>query len=159
MKKTIFLALFAFLLTACTQKDSNPELKDEIYNDYLQELDIANKSIESQEKEVEKLRIELNAAIPQTGQIKYVQKKYFEADKLLQQYKQQRQFFQIKLEQRKLEVQDKYEASLNNGLPYPDEEEVKVYRSTLKLQREKIAWDKNKGMKKNEGKEAASPSH
>ena len=155
MKKIIFALFLSISLQSCSKKDPNPEQKDEIYKDYLQEMDIANKSVESQEKEVEKLKTELNTTVPQTGQIKYAQKKYFEAEKLLEKFKQQRQFFQIKLEQRKQEVQNKYEESLTGGKPFPDEEEIKNYRSTLKLQREKIIWDKNKGVKKEDLKSSA----
>lgn len=160
MKSALILLFLTFLVTSCNKKDPNPELKDEIYRDYLQELEIANKSIESQEKDVAKLKEELNGAIPQTGQIKYAQKKYFEAEKVLERFKQQRQFFQIKLELRKSDVQYRYEQSLVGGKPYPDEEEIRNYKSTLKLQREKISWDKTKGVKKDEkknSKESHSP--
>lgn len=153
MKIAVILLYFLILSVGCNKKDPNPEQKDEIYKDYMQELEIANKSVEAQEKEVEKLRLELNVAVPQTGQIKYAQKKFFEAEKVLDKFKQQRQFFQIKLEQRKADVQQKYDASLNGGKPFPDEEEIKNYQSTLKLQREKIRWDKTKGVKKDETKE------
>ena len=48
--KYLLIALFTIFLVSCDKKDPNPELSDEIYKDYVQELDIATKALEAEEK-------------------------------------------------------------------------------------------------------------
>ncbi len=64
--------------------------------------------------------------------------------------RQQRQFFEIRLVQRSYEVKKKYEESLRpGGRPWPDPEEIALYKSITKFQREKISWERTNGTKKN----------
>ena len=91
---------------------------------------------------------EKDKVVPQTGQIKFVQKRINDSERRIEALRQQKQFFAIKLELRKHEVQQKYLQSRSGGKPWPDEAELENYRSTVKLQREKLTWDKNKGVKK-----------
>lgn len=148
MKCTVFLLLLIFL-TSCVQKDSHPERKDEIYNDLLAELEIATKQLEGEEKNLVLLKQELSKAVPQTGQIKYASKKVLAAEESINITKQRKIFFEIKAERRKSYVQQRYEESLSkDGRPWPDAKEVEVYKSISKFNREKMEWDKNKGIKK-----------
>lgn len=119
-----------------------------IYQDLLQELDVSTKGLESEYKNLEKLMAEKEKVVPQTGQIKFSQKKIFETENTITKLKQQKQFFEIKLAIRKTEVMDRYLESRKGGRAWPDKDEIVTYRSTLKLQREKLNWDKAKGMKK-----------
>lgn len=139
--KKLFFVLFLMFSLACEKKNPHPELLDPIYQDLVSELEIANKSIESEEKALLGLQEELKQAVPQTGQIKYATKKVTEAQKRIDVLRQQRMFFEIKLEQRRLEAAKKYEESLKpGGKPWPDPVEVENYRAVAKLQRDKIAW-------------------
>jgi hypothetical protein len=147
--KYLYLAIFLLFLASCDKNDPTPETSDEIYKDYQTELEISEKTLEAEQKGFQKLLDEKSKAVPQTGQIKYVQKKINDAEKWIESLKQQRQFFQIKLELRKAEVRKKYIESKRGGKPWPDQAEIEIYRSTIKLQRDKINWDKNKGIKKN----------
>ncbi len=148
MKYLIYILLLCFF-ASCDKNDPKPELSDEIYKDYETELDIAKKTLENEEKAHLKLIDEKNKVIPQTGQIKFIQKKVYDSEKWIETLKQQKQFFAIKLEVRKAEVREKYLRSKKGGKPWPDEAELQNYRTTIKLHRDKLAWDKNKGVKKN----------
>ena len=157
-----YLMLFLLLLSfSCSKKDPTPELRDEIYKDLSSEFDIMTKSLETAEKDLEQQRKEIDSATPQTGQRKSFEAKYFEAKNALDRLKQQKQFFEIKVAQRKELVKVRYEESLTRGgRKWPDPEETELYKAKLKLYRDKIAWDKNKGMVKKvprgtEKKEAA----
>lgn len=145
------LLSFAFILVfmfGCEKKNPHPELLDPIYQDLVIELDIANKAIESEEAALVELAKEKALAVPQTGQIKYASKKVAEAQRRLEVLKQQKLYFDIKLEQRKAEALRRYEASLKpGGRPWPDPEEVENYRAVAKLQRDKIAWSQREKKK------------
>ena len=147
MKNMVFI-LFLSILASCSKTDTTPEIADEIYKDLQQELEVSTKGVESEEKNLQKLEFEKQKIVPQTGQIKFSQKKIFETQNTLTKLSQQKQFFEIKLEQRKNEVRLRYAESKAGGRQWPDLNEIMLYKSTLKLQREKLAWDKNKGMKK-----------
>lgn len=155
--KYLFFVLILSFFVSCDKKDPNPELSDEIFKDYVQELDVATKALDSEEKLYQGLLDEKRKVVPQTGQIKFVQKKIFESERRMDGLKQQKQFFSIKIELRKSDVRARYKESLAGGRKWPDEEELALYRSAIKFQREKIAWDKNKGMKKNVPRGTTAP--
>jgi len=146
--KLLTFALFLFFL-GCTKVDPHPETRDEIYNDLGQELDIATKSLESAEKGLLSAQEEAKKAIPQTGQIKYATKKVRNAEAFLSEMKQRKIYFDIKRERRKAYVQFRYQESLNaGGRPWPDPKEIEEYKDITKFNRDKLEWDRNKGMKK-----------
>jgi len=147
--KTVFLLLLCTVFFSCSKRDPHPEAKDEIYSDLLVELDLATKGVEAAEKEAEAALKDIKKATPQTGQINTYENKYFEAKNNLDRLKQQKQYFEIKVEERKQEAQIRYEESLTKGgRKWPDPQEVAAYKLRLKLYREKMEWDKNRGGKK-----------
>ncbi|MBC7421075.1 MAG: hypothetical protein H7328_10140 [Bdellovibrio sp.] len=156
--KYLFFVLILSFFTSCDKKDPNPELSDEVYKDYIQELDISTKALDAEEKGFEKILDEKKKVVPQTGQIKYVQKKVFDSERRIDALRQQKQFFAIKLELRKAQVQQRYLENLQGGRKWPDEEELKTYRSTIKFQRDKLTWDKNKGIKKSVPRGTVKPN-
>lgn len=146
--KYLVILLLCTLFCACNKPDPTPETSDEVYKDLLQELDVATKGLESEQANLAKLKSELGSIIPQTGQIKFAQKKIFETENTITKIAQQKQFFEIKIELRKQEVRNRYNESRHGGRKWPDPDEIENYKSTIKLQREKLSWEKNKGVKK-----------
>lgn len=147
MKIFIFVLILS-VFSSCNKPDPNPENSDEIYKDLIQELDLATKALEAEQKNLTKLEEELQKAAPQTGQIKFSQKKVFETQAVLTKLAQQKQFFEIKLELRKAEVRERYLEARRGGRKWPDLTEVESYKAVIKLQRDKLEWEKNKGKKK-----------
>lgn len=148
MKCLIFACLVLFF-ASCNSKNPHPEQLDEIYLDLVAELGIADKALEAEEKNLATLIKERDQAVPQTGQIKFANKKVADAESKVNSLKQQKLYFEIRIEQRKHEAAQKYEQSLKEGgKPWPDKEEVALYKSVVKFQRDKLAWDKTKGIKK-----------
>lgn len=139
--KYLYLLLFTFIL-GCEQVDPAPELRDEVYKDLLIELDLASKSLEAEQKALEKLIEEKNKAVPQTGQIKFANKKIYDAQSKIDSIQQQKQYFMIKLEQRKSIDRINYLDNKKAGKPWPDPKEMEEYKSTMKLYRDKLIWDK-----------------
>ena len=153
------LILTALLFFSCSKKDPHPEAKDEIYADLMAEQDIMTKSVDAAEKELNDMEKSLKTAVPQTGQLKQMELRLFEAKNTFEKLKQQKQYFDIKVEERKQQVQQRYEESLTkNGRKWPDSKEVEIYEQKLKLYRDKIAWDKNKGIVKPKSKTPAAPA-
>ncbi|MEQ1722143.1 MAG: hypothetical protein ABL930_03145 [Pseudobdellovibrio sp.] len=147
--KCLIIAAFLLFFSSCNQKNPNPERLDEVYLDLVTELDIASKSLEAEEKNLANLIKERDLAIPQTGQIKFANKKISDSEAKLNRLKQQKLYFEIKIEQRVRADKINYENSLKEGgKPYPDKDEISLYKSVVKFQREKLMWDKNKGIKK-----------
>lgn len=148
MKCLIFIAIMV-LLTACTQKDPHPELLDGIYKDLVAELDLARRALDQEEKSLATLVKEKALAVPQTGQVKFANKKIADAEEKILVMKQRVMFFEISVSQRSDHAKLKYEESLRaGGKPWPDKEEFDLYSSVTKFQRDKLAWDRNKGVKK-----------
>jgi hypothetical protein len=149
MKYLIIAALLLFF-SSCNPKNPHPEQLDEVYLDLVAELDIANKSAEAEEKNLANLIKERDQAVPQTGQIKFANKKISDSEAKLNGLKQQKLYFEIKIEQRIHADKRNYEESLKEGgKPWPDKDEIALYKSVVKFQREKLQWDKTKGIKKN----------
>lgn len=146
--KLLFFALILGLFLGCNKPDPNPENSDEIYKDLLQELDVASKALEAEVKNLEKLEIERDRVVPQTGQIKFAQKKVYETQATITKLAQQKQFFEIKIELRKAEVRERYMEARKGGRKWPDLAEIENYKAIMKFQRDKLEWEKNKGQKK-----------
>ncbi len=145
-----FLLIISLIfITSCVQRDPNPEQSDIIHRDLKKELDLMQKNIADVEMEYESRLADLKSVVPQTGQIKTYEKKVFESKNNLERLKQQEQYFKISVLQRKEYVQKRYEESFRGGRPWPDLAEIEIFEKSQKLQRDKIAWDKNKGMIKN----------
>lgn len=148
MKYLIF-AIYALFLASCFDTVANPELSDEIYMDYVAELGIVKKSLEEEEKYLLTSLSERSRAIPQTGQIKFLNKKVSDAEEKILVLKQQKQYFEIKIEQRALYAKLRHPESLkSDGRPWPDTEEVALYKAEAKFRRDKIAWEKTRGIKR-----------
>ncbi len=160
--KFLLFAIILSLLVGCNKPDPNPENSDEIYKDLQQELDVATKALEAEKKNLEKLEAEFKKVTPQTGQVKFAQKKIYETQATINKLEQQKQFFEIKIELRKGDVRERYMESRRGGRKWPDLAEVEGYKAIMKLQRDKLEWEKNKGQKKivpHGTKDSTSSSH
>ncbi|OFZ28485.1 MAG: hypothetical protein A2622_05145 [Bdellovibrionales bacterium RIFCSPHIGHO2_01_FULL_40_29] len=150
MKNWMLLTLFiVFGAFSCEQRDPEPERNDMVYKDLQKELDLINKTLQEAEAEYETRAADLKTVVPQTGQIKSYEKKLFESQNKLDRLRQQKQYFEITLEQRSLYVRSRYAESFKkDGREWPDKKEIEDFQNAQKLQREKIKWDKNKGVVK-----------
>lgn len=144
----ILIGLCLLITVSCVQRDANPQNSDLIYRDLNKELDLVGKNVASVETEYAERVVALKEVVPQTGQIKSYEKKVFESKNNLERLRQQKQFFEISLAQREEYVRSRYEESLRGGRPWPDIKEVETFEKSQKFQRDKMAWEKSKGMVK-----------
>lgn len=148
MKYLIFV-VFTIFLNSCVQNIANPEQSDEIYKDYVVELGIVSKLLEEEQKNLKSILDDRAKIVPQTGQIKFSNKKVADAEEKINSFKQQKQYFEIKIDQRARFVKMRSAESLShNGRPWPDEEELKLYKAVIKFNHDKLAWQASKGVKK-----------
>ncbi len=144
----ILIGLCLLITISCVQRDTNPQQSDLLYRDLKKELDLVSKNVAAIEIEYAERLNELKSVVPQTGQIKSYEKKVFESKNNLVRLQQQKLFFEISLKQREEYVRSRYKEVFRGGRPWPDIKELETFEKSQKFQREKIAWEKNKGMVK-----------
>lgn len=147
--KTLICLVLSIIVTSCSQRSAQPELVDPIYKDLMAELDLVGRNLELEEKNLDRLVKEKSLAVPQTGQIKFANKKIADSNEKIIILRQQKKFFEISLFQRAEETRRRLQESLQpGGRPWPDPEEIHLYKSIAKFQREKISREKTNGTKK-----------
>jgi hypothetical protein len=143
-KSSIYLLFILLFLSSCTKKIANPEKLDQIYLDLVSELDISAKQETELSLQLSKDVEAFRKTPPQTGAIANTRTKMAITENLLSIVKQQKKFFEIRIEQRKNYVESRYNESLTkNGRPWPDLKETEDYKIRMKLQRDKFNWETN----------------
>jgi len=136
------LLLFsALLLIACNKPNPHPELADEIYLDLNSKVQETQKELEAAKKNFEEQKKELAAVVPQTGTIKYAQKRYFEAERKIQALEQEKKYLELKTASRKKYTQIEYQKAFKAGKPWPTVEEVEAYRKYKEVSTVPPSWN------------------
>lgn len=164
----LFYALFLLipLLGACEKKqDPNPELRDPIYADYKAELGIAEQGLAAEKKTLEGHEAELKEVIPQSGQIKFAQKRVYESREKITKLEQRKLYFELKIKARLTEARKAYRTAFSKGEEWPDPKEHEEYKVASKLRRDgMIGWNVENRMKEagisvpGKGNPAAAPA-
>lgn len=145
--RIIAAILVIFTLAACNKPDPNPELKDPIYSDLQSQLGAATQALEAEKKKLEGFEKDLQAVVPQTGQIKYAQKRVFESQALVNKWEQEKAYLELKIEQRKLTAVKSYRKAFAKKEDWPDPKEWASYQAEQKLRNAKRSWDVKDRMK------------
>ncbi|MCX7978380.1 MAG: hypothetical protein N2578_05195 [Bdellovibrionaceae bacterium] len=141
----LFLFVFLVLLVGCNRPDPAPELRDPVYLDIQEELNLAIKSLDEAKKRLSDHELALKSARPQTGEIRWARRKYERAVADVEYYEQQVKYWTLKLQSRKLHSRVSYNKAFRNNLPWPDEHEFKEYSSIRSLHRAKRISEKSRG--------------
>ena len=140
-----FLLLFLpFLLFSCNKPEENPELSDPLYLEFKSQKDIATKAIADTQKTVEEKKADLEKVKPQTGQIKYAQKRYWEAQSALDTLIQQEKYWAIRIQEREAFDRLEYLKAFKAGKPWPDPKEFEEYSTEKRLREARLQWDAKK---------------
>lgn len=145
--RIITILLLSLSLFACSKPDPNPELKDPIYNDYNSQLGTVSAALESEKKNLEGFNEELAEVVPQTGQIKYAQKRVREAKDKITRLEQEKQYLELKIEARKRESKSSYAKAYKKGENWPDPQEWASYQTEQRLRNAKKSWDVKERMR------------
>ena len=158
--KIIILCLLTLALASCKKPDPHPELKDPIYNDLNATLGTVTQLYNAELKALEGFEKEMREVVPQTGQIKYAQKRVNESKAKISKLEQEKQFLEIKIKTRLNEPRKSYTKAFNADQPWPDPQEWENYRIQRKFQQAKKTWDVKERIKESaEGHKAkATPA-
>lgn len=138
----VILLIFAVSLgVGCNKPDPKPELKDEIYQDMLRELKSSEQNIARAQSELETHRKALSEVKPQTGQIKYAQKRVFDAERAIDQFKQQQKYWVIRSESRRDFVRKKSLEAFQKGETWVVEGELEAHLAEKRLRNARRQWD------------------
>ncbi|WP_413569136.1 hypothetical protein ACLWBD_17650 [Bdellovibrio sp. HCB117] len=139
--RIVCLIILSFALSACNKPDPNPELKDPIYSDLSATLAATTQAIEAEKKALEGFQKELSEVVPQTGQIKYAQKRVFDSQQKIARLEQEKQYYELKIEARKKSSKKSYMAAFKKGESWPNPKEFEDYQAQKKFREAKRTWD------------------
>lgn len=148
MKILILFISASFFLLGCNQPDSHPELKDPIYADINASLGSVSQDLDAELKTLEEHEQALKDIVPQTGQIKFAEKRVFESKARLNRLEQEKKYLELKLEARRKEARTSYLSAFNKKETWPPPEEWSQYLAEKNLRNAKRAWDVKERMEK-----------
>jgi hypothetical protein len=165
MRLIYAILLLIPLLAGCEKKlEPNPELRDPIYADYKAELGIVEQGIAAEKKTLEGHEQELKDVIPQSGQIKFAQKRIYESRDKITKLEQRKLYFELKIKARLSEVKKSYREAFAKKEDWPDPKEFEEYKVASKLRKDGLTgWSVENRMEragiavKGKGKPAPAP--
>jgi hypothetical protein len=157
MLKTLLLIALACLV-GCTKPNPHPELADDIYLDLQAQAGSAKKEAEEEKKKLEGFKKDLDAVIPQTGAIKYAQKRFFESEAKSQRLEQAAKYFELKVQSRLTYTKTEYMKAFRAGKPWPTPEEIASYKKYKELASRPLSWDSRKRVQSYEKENGITPS-
>ncbi len=137
----IFLTTALFFLTACEKPNPHPETLDPIYSEFEKEAAAAENSAKAAEKELEGFEKDREAVVPQSGQIKYAEKRVSETKARIEKLRQMVQYWKIRAESRKEWAMKSYMAAYKAKKPWPDPKEYEEYKQLRKLEQAPKQWN------------------
>jgi hypothetical protein len=137
----LFLLLIPFLIAACNKPDPNPELRDEIYHELNNQLAAATHALSEEEKNLEGFQSKLKEVTPQTGQIKFAQKRVFDSENKIDHLKQEKAWLELRISERLADTKKNYMKAFKAGKDWPDPKEYEEFVATTKLRKAKREWD------------------
>lgn len=164
--KTIFIIFFFLLisLVGCKKPDPSPELRDPIYQDLVNEVRDVASQIVSEQKNLDEHLKNLDLVKPQTGQIKYAEKRVSESRARLERLRQRKLYLDLRLETRKRLDGEKYLEAYHKDQAWPDPKEHEEYKAQKKLDQAGSVWDSKGRLEEYEQSlklknKAPAPSH
>lgn len=136
------------LLLACNKPEANPEARDPLYQELQSQKSLVTKLIADTQKKLEEKKTELNSVKPQTGQIKYAQKRLWETQRALDTLIQQEKYWTLRISEREKVARTDYLKAFREGKPWPDPKEFEEYSVEKRLREAKQDWDQKKRIEK-----------
>jgi hypothetical protein len=139
MRFIIILALVS--LVGCNRPDPAPELKDQVYQGLSSQLAETTRAIAEENKRLEEHKKALSEVTPQTGQIKFAQKRVFDSGAKLDRLKQEQQWLELRVSERRRHAKIQYLKAFKSKEPWPDPLEFEQYKTEKRLRAAKKNWD------------------
>lgn len=138
--KIFFFILVSFVFVGCNKPNPHPELLDPVYMDIKKDLDDQEKVVAEALSALKEKKTDLQVAKPQTGQLKWAQKRLSEADDRYTKAVQRLEFLKIKLESRYNYSRKSYIVAFRKKSSWPDPKEQEEYFQTKKLRQSPKFW-------------------
>lgn len=159
MKFRIFMLIFCVFAAGCNKPNPNPEHLDPIYAELEKEKKDMESAISAESKQLAEFKEALAAVKPQTGQIKYAEKRYYESLAKVEKMKQMLSYLEIHIESRKKSAKRAYLKAFYKKEPWPDPKEYETYKAQKQLEAAPRAWDAKARIEKMKAPvKAAAPS-
>lgn len=141
MSFLFYFASICLALCSCEKPDPNPELRDPIHAELEKIIKTTDGEIKAAEKQLEEFREAASKVKPQTGQIKFAQKRVFDTEASLNKLRQKLEFYRISTETRKKYVQKQYRAAFQAKKPWPDPADAAEYSAQQALEASSRTWN------------------
>ena len=135
------LIIIPFLLFGCNKPQPTPELRDPIYLDLVTKLQNTEKDLIEARGQLQEQVEAKKKVIPQTGQNKFADKRFFAAENRIALIEQQKKYFTILVEQRKMAARKSYLDAFYAKRPWPDSAEFEEYQSKNKAEAPARPWN------------------
>jgi len=155
MRILFFIAL-SLCIFGCNKPNPNPEKIDPIYADLQKRYAEYKKYADDEKKTLSEHEKTLKEAKPQTGQIKYAEKRYYESKLRLEKLEQMVRYFEIRIESRLQYARADYLKSWNKKEAWPKANEYSEYLSVIEAQMKRMSWDPKERIKNYKEEEARS---
>lgn len=139
--RLLTLLFLCAAIISCNKPDPNPELKDPIYNDLNSRLGSTKQALEAEKKALEGFEQALKEVVPQTGQIKYAQKRVYESQAKIMRLGQELKYLEYKIVSRKKDAKKSYSEAFKKGATWPNPAEFEAYQGAQRLRAAKSSWD------------------
>lgn len=139
--RILIIFCFSFLLFGCNRPDPQPQLKDPIYLDIQSEISALQQSIDAESKSLEGHLKSLEEVVPQTGQIKYAQKRVDESKAIINKLRQELEYQKLKLQAQEKNARTSYKKAYEVSEPWPNPKEWNVYQAEKRFRNAKKTWD------------------
>jgi hypothetical protein len=142
MSRRLQLLFFMILLlSACRKEDPNPENLDPIYSDLVKKAASDESELSEERKKLEKALEDLQAALPNTIDLKNAIRDRDRAQANIRRLEQKSLFDKIRAERRKVEDKVNYHEAFVANKEWPDKKEYELYLVNRKLVEAPRNWD------------------
>jgi hypothetical protein len=139
--KKIGLIILSACFFGCNRPNPNPELLDPIYGELQKQLIEVRKGLDDEKKSLSDFEKELQNAKPQTGQIKYAQKRYSESAARVRKLEELVKYTEIRIDSRIKKAREDYLLAWKEKKSWPDPNEYKEYMEYKKAQAIPLQWN------------------
>lgn len=156
--KVVFISILALFLAACDSPEPNPELRDPIYSDLEKEVKAVEAQLSAALKELEGFQAELAAVVPQTGRIKYAQKRVNETNAKIEKLRQMSVYWKLRVQSRLLWDQEQSMKAFKEKKPWPPPDEYSDYKKQLAMERAPKTWNPKERLEQSRAGLKAKPA-
>ncbi len=138
--KILFILLTSLLIMGCKSREKEPELRDPIYLDLLQEYSKHSSKIQTLEKQVIETQKDVEMMPARSVDKKIKSKQLMALKDSIRMLKESELYFKIRAEQRKAYARRDYNIAFDKGEEWPDPKEFEAYKLNKSLNAASRNW-------------------